>query len=196
MPSKLCQMWATGRYRCECVCVCVCEMYQSFAVGSHPGGCRHPAQGGCRWTNQSVVAGPESCAVFFYWTKNNNTELKGVTSKITEPCETLVTQRTCEGLRAQWLTSRLSKICMIDASCQSPGTAADLRRHLFPRCRQNRVAFVGKVKPGWPRTKCMFLTSGCTHTHTHTHTRTNTRTHTSLHKVRGPMRPREERQRK
>lgn len=48
------------------VCVHACEMYQFFAVGSHHGGCRHPAQGGCRWTRQSVEAssGPESCAGF------------------------------------------------------------------------------------------------------------------------------------
>lgn len=43
-------------------------MYQSFVVGSHPGGCRHPEQVGCRWTHQSVEAsfGPGSCAGFCY----------------------------------------------------------------------------------------------------------------------------------
>lgn len=41
-------------------------MYQSFAVGSRPGGCRRPEQVGCRWTCQSAEAssGPESCAGF------------------------------------------------------------------------------------------------------------------------------------
>lgn len=47
-----------------------CAMYQSFAVGSHPGGCRRPAQVGCRWTHLSVVvsSGPGSCAEFCWTT--------------------------------------------------------------------------------------------------------------------------------
>lgn len=51
---------------------------------------------------------------------------------------------------------------MINASCKSLGEAC---RHAPPsvHCLQNKVAVVGKVKPSWPQTKSVFLTSGCTH---------------------------------
>lgn len=52
-------------------------MYRSFAVGSHPVDCRHPAQVGCRWKRQSVEAssGPGSCAEFCWKTRAH---VKGV----------------------------------------------------------------------------------------------------------------------
>lgn len=58
-------------------------MYQSFVVGSRPGGCRHPEQVGCRWTRQSVEAssGPGSCAGFCYRKKKKKKRVKGATKK-------------------------------------------------------------------------------------------------------------------
>lgn len=55
-----------------------CAVYQSFAVGSHPGDCRHPAQVGCRWKRQFVEVsfGPESCAEFSWTTSTHY--VKGV----------------------------------------------------------------------------------------------------------------------
>lgn len=82
-----------------------CAMYQSFAVGSHPGGCRRPAQVGCRWKHLSVVvsSGPGSCAEFC-WTTGKH-DVKGVREK--------------PKVRQNW------------AKCLADGTEAKLIRRLF-----------------------------------------------------------------
>lgn len=146
MPSKLCQTWVCIAATVACLCT-DSLLYLSFAVGSHPGGCRRPAPGGCRWTRRSAEAssGPESCAGFCCRTQTHthtHTEWMNP-NKVTNfyGCQRFV-----------WLTHHANPLAR----------PADVCRHLFAAYK-NKVAFVGKVKPSWPRTKCVFLTSGCTH---------------------------------
>lgn len=125
-----------------------CAMYQSFAVGSHPGDCRRPAQVGCRWKHLSVVvsSGPGSCAEFC-WTTGKH-DVKGVREnpKVRQNCAKCLD----EGIQATIIRRLFLWIFQTITNRENPSSLRHTPKscHLHSEGRRQQFKQVGLVTNG------------------------------------------------